>query len=259
MNAPSGTGSLKRGVVLLKLLATAGRRGLALTDLATKAQLPHPTVHRVLRQLSLERLAQHSSETKRYKLGPLAFELGVAGSTLHDIRDLCEPAMDALATATGDTVYLVMRSGFDAVCMHRREGDYPVRALVLEVGSRRPLGVGAGGLAILAAMEIEERDEVIRRVKPSLSNFGDLTAQALAQACDQAVKRGAAIIQNRVNLGVKAVGLAFRDSMGQATGALSVAAPSQRLTEGRIQLVTELLQKGVKDVEKRLRGRRLAV
>ena len=158
--------------------------------------------------------------------------------------------------STGDTVYLVMRSGFDAVCMHRREGDYPVRALVLEVGSRRPLGVGAGGLAILSAMDIDERDEVIRRVEPSLSAFGDLTAQKLVQACNQATKQGAAIIQNRVTLGVKAVGLPFRDSMGQPTGALSVAALSQRLTEARIQVVIELLQKSVKDVEKRLQGKR---
>ena len=254
---PSDAGSLKRGVVLLKLLASAGRRGMALTDLAAKAQLPHPSAHRILRQLIVERLAERHVDTKRYMLGPLAFEIGVASSTLYDIRDLCEAAMNGLANATGDTVYLVVRSGFDAVCMHRREGEYPVRALVLEVGSRRPLGVGAGGLAILSAIERDERDEVIRRVGPSLASFGDLTAETLEAACAEAVAFGAAVIQNRVTLAIKAVGVPFRNSMGQPTGALSVAALNQRLDTRRVEVVSELLRSAVLDVEHQIRRLRI--
>jgi len=252
MTSPMNAGSLKRGVALLKLLATAGRRGIALTDIAAKARLPHPTVHRILAQLVVERLVERS-ESKRYTLGPLAFELGVASSTRYDIRDVCDSAMGGLASATGDTVYLVVRSGFADVCMHRREGEYPVRALVLEVGSRRPLGVGAGGLAILSAIEHVERDEVIRRVAPSLSTFGDLSAEALKAACLEATRRGAAVIQNRVSLGVKAVGVPFRNSVGQPTGALSVAALNQRLGTRRVEEVSKLLKDAVIDVEQQIR------
>ncbi len=255
MKTVSDAGSLKRGVVLLKLLATAGARGLGLSDLAAKSQLPHPSVHRLLGQLAAERLAIHNSETRRYKLGPLAFELGVAGSTMHDIRDLCEPAMNALASETGDTIYLVVRSGFDAVCMHRREGEFPIRALVLEVGSRRPLGVGAGGLAILSAIGDEERAEIIARVAPSLPAFGKLTASDLARACEQSREAGAAVIQNRVSLGVRAVGVAFKDSMGQAIGALSVAALTQRLNQRRTHQVAGMLQDASRAVETLMRKR----
>lgn len=251
----SDAGSLKRGVALLKLLATAGRKGLALTELASKAQLPHPSAHRVLAQLIAENLAVHDSQTRRYRLGPLAFELGVAGSTMHDIRDLCDGAMNSLAKETGDTVYLVVRSGFDAVCMHRREGEFPIRALVLEVGSRRPLGVGAGGLAILSAIDEEERLEIIERVAPNLAAFGKLTAQDLAEACIQTRADGAAVIQNRVSLGVRAVGVAFRNSMSHAVGALSVAALTQRLNQRRTQQISEMLRKATQDVEVLMRKR----
>lgn len=251
----SDAGSLKRGVALLKLLATAGRKGLALTELAAKAQLPHPSAHRVLAQLIAENLAVHDAQTRRYRLGPLAFELGVAGSTMHDIRDLCDGAMNSLAKETGDTVYLVVRSGFDAVCMHRREGEFPIRALVLEVGSRRPLGVGAGGLAILSAIDEEERMEIIERVAPTLPAFGKLTAQDLAEACIQTRNEGAAVIQNRVSLGVRAVGVAFRNSMSHAVGALSVAALTQRLNQRRTQQISEMLRKATQEVEVLLRKR----
>lgn len=250
-------GSLKRGVALLKLLATAGPRGLSLTEIAARSELPHPSVHRVLLQLSAERFADRHPELRRWRLGPLAFELGVAGSTMYDIRDLCDPAMDSLAEATGDTIYLVVRSGFDAVCLHRREGSFPIRTLVLEVGSRRPLGVGAGGLAILAALNEEERTEIIERVAPSLAAFGQLNAQALSDACAVARERGA-VIEGTINFGVSAIGHPFRDSLGQTIGALSVAAMSQRMTSQRLSGIADRVRLACMDVEQRLRAQRRA-
>lgn len=250
----SDAGSLKRGVLLLKLLATAGPRGLTLTEIAARTALPHPSVHRVLLQLGAERLVDRNAELRRYRLGPLAFELGVAGSTMHDMRDLCEPAMTSLGAATEDTVYLVVRSGFDAVCMHRHEGSFPIRTLVLEVGSRRPLGVGAGGLAILASIAEPERDEIIQRVAPNLAAFGKLDAPAVHAACQQAREQGVALIRNKINLGVTAIGHPFRDPMGQSIGALSVAALSQRMTPTRLRTIAALLREGCADVERRLRA-----
>lgn len=255
-NAVSDAGSLKRGVALLKILATAGARGCPLSELSVKSGMPHPSAHRILKQLMAERLAEHNQETHRYKIGPLAFELGIASSTMHDIRDLCEPAMARLAKETEDTVYLVIRSGFEAVCMHRREGSFPIRTLVLEVGSRRPLGVGAGGLAILAAIPGEEQKQIILRVAPHLSQFGKLTEAALEEACQQTLESGIAVIQNRVSLGVTAVGVHFKDSMGQAIGAISVAALTQRMTPSRIRSISERLKSGAEEIEKSLRQRR---
>lgn len=252
----SDAGSLKRGVALLKLLATAGSRGLPLTELANKAGLPHPSVHRVLRQLCVERLVDHHPETRRYRLGPLAFELGMAGSTMYDIRDLCGPAMDSLAKTTEDTVYLVVRSGFDAVCMDRREGSFPIRTLVLEVGSRRPLGVGAGGLAILAAIAEDERREIIERISPALGAFGRLNGPSVAASCSQARDVGAAVIQDTISLGVSAVGVPFRDSMGHPAGALSVAALTQRMTARRIKQIADQLRVACGEVEQRVRSQR---
>lgn len=242
-------GSLKRGVALLKLLATAGARGLALTELADRADLPHPSAHRILWQLIDERLVDHDAETRRYRLGPLTFELGIASSTLHDIRDLCAPSMEVLAKETGDTVYLVLRSGFDAVCMHRCEGGFPIRALVLEVGSRRPLGVGAGGLAILAAIDAAERQSIIERVAPNLGAFGHLDEAGLIKACEDTREFGRSLIQNRVSLGITAVGIHFCNLAGQPIGALSVAALTPRMSPARVRSITGLLRTACGEVE----------
>ena len=57
---------------------------------------------------------------------------------------LAEPALERLAHRTQDTVYLVARVGDEIVCLDAREGSFPIKALTLNVGDRRPLGIGAG-------------------------------------------------------------------------------------------------------------------
>jgi DNA-binding IclR family transcriptional regulator len=256
MTSTIDAGSLKRGVLLLKMLASAGSRGLPLTEIAARSGLPHPSVHRVLKQLTVERLVEHNQDTRYYRLGPLTFELGLAGSTMFDIRDLCATDMQALAESTGDTIYLVARSGFDAVCVHRLEGSFPIRTLTLDVGSRRPLGVGAGGLAILSMIADPERGEVIQRVAPYLKAYGGLTESSLGNACTKTRSFGASVVQDTVNLGVSAVGKAFRDTMGQPIAALSVAAMSQRMTAVRIRQIAAELELACKNVEQALRNRK---
>jgi DNA-binding IclR family transcriptional regulator len=256
--ATADAGSLKRGVQILKILAAVGGRGLALTEIADRAGLPHPSAHRVLRQLLDDRLVSRNEDIKRYRLGPLAFELGIACSTMYgDLRDLCSGAMEMLSEQTGDTSYLVVRSGFDAVCMHRHEGEFPIRALVLEVGGRRPLGVGAAGLALLAAVQEEERQQIIQRVSPKLRTYGGMTAADLEKACIRTREEGLAVIHDTLSLGVSAAGLAFFDGLGQPVGALSVAALSHRMTAKRLQRIAALLKDGCADVQRYMNRKHL--
>jgi len=235
--------------MILRALATGGSKGYALSELTALLQLPHPSVHRVLQQLLSERMVTRDLESKRYKLGPLTFELGLVGSLMHDIRDLCEGPMVSLANEFGDTVYLVVRSGFDAVCIHRKEGAYPIRTLVLDVGSRRPLGIGAGGLAILSAIDQSERMEIISRISDSIRLTNKLSPTQLEAVCQESQKRGVSIIENRVTLGVRAVGAPFRNSLNQPVGALSVAALCQRLNTTRINQISRALKSACAEVE----------
>ncbi|MGO4581497.1 IclR family transcriptional regulator [Cupriavidus sp. 2TAF22] len=245
-------GSLKRGVLLLKILASSGQRGLTLTQLAARAELPHPTAHRVLRQLVHERLVARNDELKRYRLGPLAYELGIAASTMYDLRDPCDDAMRTLASTTNDTVYLVVRSGVEAVCVHRIEGSFPIRALILDVGSRRPLGIGAGGLAILAATDEAERSAIIECIAARMCVTGRQAPPDLESACHATRERGFSVIHDRVNLGVTAVGLAFGDSNGRPLGALSVSALSHRMPAQRIERIAGLLLDACGTMERRI-------
>jgi DNA-binding IclR family transcriptional regulator len=99
--------------------------------------------------------------TRTYRLGPLLYEFGLAAAPRVDARRLCGPTLDRLAAAAGDAAYLNCRSGNDALCLDRREGTFEVQALPVDVGNRRPLGVGSGALAVLASLPSAEVDAVI--------------------------------------------------------------------------------------------------
>lgn len=245
--------SVERSLQLVRLLATAGRRGLALTDLARMTDLSHSTVHRLLRQLVSERLASQMDQSRRYALGPLAYELGIAAAPRFDIWQPARVLLRAFAEEVGDTVYLVVRSGMEAVCLERIEGPSPVRVLTLDAGSRRPLGLGAGGLAILAALPEEERQPVIDSVASAVFAQGVMTRASLSASIDEYQRNGYAQVRNRVTLGTSAIGVHVGDILGRPIAAISVAAIDSRMDRQRIAVLAKQLQGMARQIQHTLR------
>ena len=82
-------GTVNRSSIILRLLATAGRKGLALTERSSRSALPHGIVHRLLKHLGETGLTFQGEETRRYMLGPVTYELGLAAAEIFDFRGLC--------------------------------------------------------------------------------------------------------------------------------------------------------------------------
>jgi len=251
---PAEPGTIERAVQLLKLLATAGKRGRALTQLADATALPHSTVHRLLRRLIHERLVIQKDTDKWYALGPLAFELGLAAMASYDLREHCRASLNRLAEDVGDTIYLSVRSGSEAVCQARHEGPSPIRVNTLSIGSRRPLGLGAGGLAILAFLADAEREDIIAADGRRICEEGRLTEADLRAAIAECRRQGHSLIRNRVTLGVTAAGVPIRDTLGQPIAAISVAAIDDRMRPERLVTLARKLHEHAREIEASLRG-----
>jgi DNA-binding IclR family transcriptional regulator len=251
-------GPLARGVALLRLLATAGRRGVALTSLADATGLPNSTVHRLLAQLVQQRLAVQLDTSRLYAIGPLAYELGLSAAQQFDVRQVCRPSMEQLAAHAAETVYLVQRSGLEAVCIDLVQGPSAVRVVTLQMGSRRPLGLGAGGLAILADLPREEGEEVVAQVCGPISAQWRFSEADLRESIQWAREHHHAIIRNRITPGVTAVGKSFKDSLGQVLGAVTVAGLNARMTPARIDLVLDQLHAATRTIERALRSHQWA-
>jgi DNA-binding IclR family transcriptional regulator len=194
---------------------------------------------------------QQDPDTHRYFLGPMVFELGLTAAPRFNLREICHPAMNRIAEATGDTVFLTQRSGLDAVCVDRQEGTFPIKTFTLEIGMRRPLGVGTGSLAILSALSDDEAKHVIQGNAPRLPEWGLTTTSLLAQV-KRAQKLGYAVREMPTLAGVRSIGLPLHNQSGVAFAALSVSAISSRMSEKRVTELATLLKNETRLVEKQL-------
>ena len=153
--------SISRPTAILEALAAASSDGLRMTDVMHATGLGKATVHRLLAGLAAHRLVDQDSESARFFLGARILSWAVTAGDRFGLARLTEPAMARLAQTTLDTIYLTARSGDEAVCLNRREGLHPIKTLTLNVGDRRPLGVSAGGLALLAFLSDSEVERIL--------------------------------------------------------------------------------------------------
>jgi DNA-binding IclR family transcriptional regulator len=235
--ARTGTQSVERAFALIKEIGAASANGVRVAALAGKMGLNRTTVYRLLKCLVAQCALRQDARAKRYFLGPLMLELCAAVRQQIDVKALLAPRLTRIAEATGDTVFLLLRSGNDSVCIDRRLGAYPVKALVVDVGTRRPLGVGVGGLAILSALPEHELQTVSHENADRVAALG-MNPRSLLKSARAARRLGhASGPVHRVD-GVVAIGLPILDSHGNPVAALAVAAIASRMTrERRAELV----------------------
>jgi DNA-binding IclR family transcriptional regulator len=247
----SGTQSIERALLLVREIAAHNRGGSRLLDLATRTGLQRPTVHRMLKCLAEENMVQQDPDTHRYFLGSMVFELGLTAAPRYNLREICHPALTRIAEATGDTVFLTQRSGLDSVCIDRREGTFPIKTFTLEIGMRRPLGVGTGSLAILGALSEEEIRQIINANAARLPEYS-LNVNSLTAQVRRAQKIGYAVRETPSLAGVRSIGLALHNRSGMAFAALSVSTISSRMNDKRVAELATMIKNEIRLIEKQL-------
>jgi DNA-binding IclR family transcriptional regulator len=248
---PEGTQSVQRVFALLRVIALHNRGGLRVVDLCRITQLRRPTLYRLLQCLEHENLVVRNERTRNYHLGPMLHELGLSAAPPVPMTALCRPHLRAIADATGDMVFLTQRSGPDALCLDRQEGRHWTRAFNLDIGTRRPLGIGAGGLAILSALPPDQMRRIVSVNQVRLGEFDGLTAAGVRRMVRQTQARGFAVHDGATS-GARAIGIPIRDRKGMPVAAISVSAPVQRMPAARWAEIVALLSAEAKSIERSL-------
>lgn len=238
-----GAGVLQRAFALIRALGESEAQGSRVTALAKAVGLTQATVHRLLQGLIAEGVVEQDEGTKRYRLSVEFFAMAAQAGNPSGMRTLCRPALLRLCASLGDTIFLLVKSSFDAVCLDMCEGPFPIRSFTGDIGGRVALGVGQGSLAILAFQPEAEREEIIRFNVPRLRSYGVLDEVYLRTEIDRVRKLGYAGRNTGVLEGMAGVAVPIFDRNGRAVGALSVGTLAARLTEDRLPTVVELLKR----------------
>lgn len=238
VRARSGAQAVYRAIELFKLVGLNHERGMTLPALVEATALDRTTAYRLLGALVETGLVTRHDD-KTYRLGLEAMQLGLATMSRVPILERCRPMMIRLARRTEDTVYLVVRNGDFAHCIHHEEGAFPIRTLVLQVGGLRLLGVGSAGTALLATLDDAEIDAFHARHRAELPPDRKSLPQ-LRREVAQIRRRGYAITNNLVAEGVGGIGLGFEVTPG-TFAAISVAAIRSRMTDERRHEIAQVM------------------
>lgn len=236
----SGTQSLRRALQLLRLIGAHHVQGMKLTEVVEQSGLERSTAHRLLACLCEEQFTEKSPHTKRYHLGLASMQIGYESSQRLPLVENCRPVMQRLARISGDTVFLIARQGDHAVCLHIEEGNFPVKITTTTVGNARPLGIGAAGTALLAALPDDEINRIYERQKNTFEH-SSVSFASLRRVINNTRRNGFSQTVDIITPGIAAVGAVI--PVGESPfAAMSIGSITPRMGAQRRMELGRMLQ-----------------
>lgn len=235
-----GGRTLRRGLQLLDAVLAADREGLRVVDLCRIAQLERATVHRLIATLVESGYVAQRGRF-RYVAGQRLAALAL-NDAAPNLAARLRPVLERVSTACGDAAFAIVREGAASRCIARHVGTHPIQILVIQVGTRQPLGVGAAGLALLSALPDDQVKAAIAANATSLPHYGGMTPERMALLVQATRERGWSVIGNHATDGVLAVGMAVHNADGEPSAAISVASTLERMPRERQQLIARLMR-----------------
>lgn len=243
-----GAQSIRRSIKVLHAVASSCMKGLRLTDISNMVGLHVATTRRILMALVEEGILQLHPTQFTYSLGPQLLYFGELARQQQIIIEPFRPCLEEIAKRSGDTVLLSVRSDTNAICILRAEGAYPIRAMTLDVGSVRPLGAGAGSLALLAWLPSDEREQIMIFHEKNYRNFS-ITLEQIRVLGGSAREVGYAMNDGLILDGISGVGIPISDLGGNVVAAISITAISSRLGVQRVRELTQMVGEVCKNIQ----------
>lgn len=257
LNASTGSAKgesllVRKAIAVLRLFAE-DVDSLGLQDVVAATGYSKTVCHRLLATLVSERFLVQSKHTARYALGSDLIMFARRGVGRTRLLEAAEPALLDLARETGDVAIIHILDHGTALCIGRRDGDYPIRTAGVRVGGRLPLHCGGGPLALLSFAPPEVVNEVLQHPLEACTARTMTEPAAVLRRIEEVRKRGYAIGDQDAFDYVVAIGAPIIHD-GKLVAALSVGGIKPRYSKKRIAEVVKMTFAATHDVVHRLHG-----
>jgi DNA-binding IclR family transcriptional regulator len=246
MSNQNGTQSIDRAARLLVQVLESDEP-VSVGELAQAASLPKSTASRLLRALELQGLVQRDGARGSLRPGPVLFRFGRRVSTGADLVTLADDILDGLAEISGETINLAIPGLTGIEHLAQRDSRHFLGSTNW-VGRRIPYHCAANGKVFLAfGVSRLPRGELERFTRETITDPDRLEAElALVRA------RGYASAFEELEPGLVAVAAPVHGPEGEVLAALSVSAPTIRLSSARIDEFGTLLMEHAAELSARL-------
>ncbi|MDS1140075.1 IclR family transcriptional regulator [Pusillimonas sp. SM2304] len=248
----SPTQSLDRAMALLDAVVNHAVQGVSLSVLSTETGLSKPTAHRLLTGLRNAGMVDYHPDHRLFFPSFKLYSMGQAAGARFDVIQLAGPSLGRIASATGDTVYLAIRSGDFAVCVAREIGAFPIKTLTLNVGDQRPLGLGSNSMVLLAGLNDDECERVIARHSEELATHPNFDPASVRHYIARTRLDGYALNEGLMLPEMSAVAMGIRGPGGTIDASISVAAITSRMQLPRRDSIVTLLRREIQLIESQM-------
>lgn len=225
-NYPSGTEAARRVLDVL-VSFSASRPEWSATELSASLGQSRAMTYRylaLLREFDLVEPCPNSRYRLSNRLIGLASAANLGGARL---IECARPFMNALSTATSETVLLTVRVGWRMYCIERVDSPQPVR-LQLDRGRPMPLHSGSLARVLLAALAPKERSAYF--AEHGLENRSALLSD---EALDEVVRQGHAESRGEIDGAIWGYSVPVIQE-GNVVAAVGVTAPYARNSEAAL-------------------------
>ncbi len=229
--------SVDNALKLLRMLRD--RSHIRVSEAGSAIGVARSTAHRLLAMLQHHGFVRQDPFSRAYVVGPALLDFGLAMLRDRDIRTHARPFLEALSRETGETVHLITLQGREVLFLDCVESTKAVR-----VGNRTglllPAHCTSAGKTLLAALPPNR----FRVLYPE-ERLAGLTRRSIRTRAR--LEREVRLVRTRgyaTNFGeseedVGSVGVLIQDRQRTPRAALSVAAPTSRLTNKSISTMTK--------------------
>ncbi|HQZ13041.1 MAG TPA: IclR family transcriptional regulator [Devosia sp.] len=241
---------LKKALSLVELLAKS-ENGERITDLGNTLALDKATIYRLLKTLKDEGYVSQEKDTGRYALSAKFWYIGSQTVGRRTLAEIARPVMKSVSAASGNTVYVALLIGHEAVIFDKVEVEHPYRAPPT-VGAALPLYAGASGKAILAYQSDAFIAEIAKAITP-LTPHTLADEPSLRADIERTRAAGFAINHQELRLGVSGVAAPIRFSDGEVRASIAMSGMSESIEPKIAEWSTALLA-AAREITERLGG-----
>jgi DNA-binding IclR family transcriptional regulator len=230
--------SLAKGLRILELLAAQG--DMSASRVASHLNTSRAASHRFLTTLRDLGYVEKTEEG-RFRLSFKVLELGMQKLDSFEARHTVHPYMQELALAFGETVNFGHWDGQSIVHLDKINSKEVFR-LDVGMGAAAPAYCTGLGKAILAFLDHGELDAYLDTVAlAAITPKTITTPQKLKADIARIRKRGYAVDDEELSLGLRCVAAPIFDYTGKPNYALSLSGPTQRMTKEKINAIQSQL------------------
>lgn len=246
--------SVEQGIQLMRVLAR--QRGPVSLKSAAAAAGMHPSkAHRYLVSLIASGMAEQVEGSGRYRLGPVALEIGLSALAQLDLVEQATPVMEKLRDQFNETLLLSIWSNNGATIVKMLEPPRPVTVNV-RVGFSLPLLASATGLVFGAFLPQDQVAPVIaaelrlyeKGGRPDTPHDAGDAGRILAEV----QRRGMSRVKGALLAGINSLGAPIFTHGGALAGVLTVLGSADEIDITWNGRLAAALKSAARDISIRL-------